>query len=133
MIDMHHFHRARDRVEDLDALPQEWFHFAHLCDAPSRIPTDLEEMIHILRDARLYVGEGGIDVASIVEHLPPVVFSIELPNVERAQEMGYAEHAFRCIESAKRYFAAHPRPRASRGRSRRRSAPGWRERSGERV
>jgi sugar phosphate isomerase/epimerase len=108
MIDMHHFHRARDKVEDLDALPREWFHFAHLCDAPAEIPTDRKEMIRILREARLYLGEGGIDVATILAHMPPVVYSIELPNKARVAEIGYAEHAFRCLETLKTYVAAHP-------------------------
>jgi sugar phosphate isomerase/epimerase len=105
MIDTHHFHRALDKVEDLDALPREWFHFAHLCDAPAEIPADRAEMTRILREARLYVGEGGIDVASILNRLPKMVYSIELPNLARAKEFGYAEHAFRCLESAKAYFA----------------------------
>jgi len=109
MIDTHHFHRAYDKVEALDVLPREWFHFAHLCDAPGEIPTEKAEMTRILREARLYNGEGGIDIASILNRLPEMVYSIELPNIARAKEYGYAEHAFRCIESAKKYFAAHPR------------------------
>jgi len=107
MVDMHHFHRAHDRAEDLDGLPREWFHFAHLCDAPAEIPADREAMIHILRDARLYVGEGGIDIAGILAHMPPCVYSIELPHKARAEEFGYAEHAFRCLETAKAYLARH--------------------------
>jgi len=103
MIDVHHFHRARDKAEDLDGLPREWFHFAHLCDAPAEIPSDRAEMTRILREARLYVGEGGIDVAGILNRLPEMVYSIELPHIARAKEMGYAEHAFRCLESAKTY------------------------------
>ena len=109
MIDIHHFHRALDKPADLDGLPREWFHFAHLCDAPVEIPADLAEMTRILREARSYVGEGGIDIAAILNRLPEMVYSIELPNIARAREFGYAEHAFRCIESAKAYFAAHPR------------------------
>jgi sugar phosphate isomerase/epimerase len=109
MIDMHHFHRARDRVEDLAMVPREWFHFAHLCDAPAEIPTERAEMIRILREARLYLGEGGIDVAAILAQMPPVVHSIELPNKARHEEMGFAEHAFRCLESLKAYLAEHGR------------------------
>jgi sugar phosphate isomerase/epimerase len=105
MIDTHHFHRAHDKVEDLDGLPAEWFHFAHLCDAPSAMPADPEEMIRILREGRLYVGEGGIDIAGILNRLPEMVYSIELPNLARVREMGYAEHAFRCLETAKSYAA----------------------------
>lgn len=107
MIDMHHFHRAHDDPAALDALPREWFHFAHLCDAPAEIPSERQEMIHILRDARLYVGEGGIDVAAILEHIPHCVYSIELPNRAGHEELGYAEHATRCLETLKAYLAAH--------------------------
>ena len=109
MVDMHHFHRAGDRVEDLDALQRAWFHFAHLCDAPAEIPAEREEMTRILREARLYVGEGGIDVAGILNRLPTMVYSIELPNIARAKEMGYAEHAFRCLESAKKQVGENVR------------------------
>lgn len=104
MIDIHHFHRAGDKVEDLDSVPREWFRFLHLCDAPAEIPASKEEMTKILREARLYVGEGGIDIASIVERIPEIPYSIELPHDKRAQELGYEEHARRCLESAKNYL-----------------------------
>ena len=64
-------------------------------------------MIRIMREARLYVGEGGIDVASILAHIPHCVYSIELPNKERHEEIGYAEHATRCLETLKAYLARH--------------------------
>ncbi|MBK9676925.1 MAG: sugar phosphate isomerase/epimerase [Betaproteobacteria bacterium] len=114
MVDMHHFHRARDNPADLDALPREWFHFAHLCDAPAEIPTERAEMIRILREARLYVGEGGIDIASILAHIPHCVYSIELPNKERHEEIGYAEHATRCLETLKAYLAEHSGEKGAR-------------------
>lgn len=109
MIDIHHFHRSGDKVEDLDALPREWFRFLHLCDAPGQIPTSKEEMTRILREERLYVGEGGIDVASIVNRIPEVPYSIELPHAKRVQELGYEEFARRCLQTAKDYLDAHPR------------------------
>jgi sugar phosphate isomerase/epimerase len=110
MIDIHHFHRARNKPEELDVVPREWFRFVHLCDAPEEIPTEREEMTRILREARLYLGEeGGVDVAGIVNRIPEVPYSIELPNLRRMKEMGCAEHAFRCIEAAKKYLADHPR------------------------
>jgi sugar phosphate isomerase/epimerase len=109
MIDTHHFQRARGNPADLDALPREWFHFAQLCDATPEIPTERAEMIRIMREGRLYVGEGGIDVAGIVAHIPPCVYSIELPNKELHEELGYAEHATRCLETLKAYLAAHAR------------------------
>jgi len=107
MVDTHHFQRAGDRVEALDALPREWFHFAPLCDAPAEIPPDRAEMTFIMREARLYLGEGGIDVASILNHMPEMVYSIELPNLANVREKGYAEHAFRCLETTKEYVKAN--------------------------
>lgn len=106
MIDTLHFHRSRDKVEDLEGLPPEWFHFAHICDGPGDMPADPEEMTRIMREGRLYVGEGGVDIAGILNRLPDMVYSIELPNIARVREMGYAEHAFRCLETAKAYEAA---------------------------
>jgi sugar phosphate isomerase/epimerase len=117
MIDMHHFHRARDNPADLDRVPREWFHFAHICDAPGEIPTDRNEMIRILREARVDMGTGGIDVGGILDHMPRnIVLSIEQPNLARATEMGYAEHACRCLEAARRYLGL-PAPRATRERA----------------
>lgn len=109
MIDIHHFHRAGDKVEDLNAVPREWFHFLHLCDAVKDIPASIEEMTRILREERSYVGEGGIDVASIVNRIPEIPCSIELPNLKCVQEFGFEEHARRCLQSAKEYFEKHPR------------------------
>jgi sugar phosphate isomerase/epimerase len=107
MLDIHHFHRAGDKAEDLDAVPREWFRYLHLCDAPAEIPASKEEMTKILREARLYVGEGGIDIASIVNRIPEIPYSIELPHDKRAQELGYEEHARRCLQSAKNYLETY--------------------------
>lgn len=104
MIDTLHFHRSRVELAELDELPREWFHFAHLCDGPSEIPTNKEGLVHTGRDERLYAGEGGINIEAIINRLPEVVYSIELPHIERVKELGYAEHARRCLEYAKNYL-----------------------------
>lgn len=109
MIDTLHFHRSRVKLEELDAIPREWFHFAHLCDGPIEIPTTKEGLIHTGRDARFYAGECGIDIAAILNRIPEMVYSIELPHLERVKEFGYAEHARRCLQSAKDYLNANPR------------------------
>lgn len=112
MIDIHHFHRAQDNPAELAKLPKEWFRFAHLCDAPAEIPTEQTEMARILREARSYVGEGGIDIAPILNAMPVVPYSIELPNLERVAESGYPEHARRCLESAKTFCSGHLKGRS---------------------
>ena len=108
LIDTLHFHRSRVRLEELDEVPPEWFNFVHLCDAPAAIPEDKDSLIFTGREDRLYVGEGEIDIAGIVNRLPEIPYSIELPNLARVREVGYAEHARRCLESARAYFAEHP-------------------------
>jgi sugar phosphate isomerase/epimerase len=108
MLDMYHTHRGHTDPRDLASLPREWFRFIHLCDAPAQIPADLVAMRTELREARLYPGEGGIPIKEYLAQLPEVVYSIELPHLARASEYGYAEHAARCIEHAKAYFAEDP-------------------------
>jgi len=119
LIDVLHFHRSRVRLEELDTIPRQWFHFAHVCDAPREIPSTVDELIRTGREARLYPGEGQIDIARIVGRLPAIPYSLEIPNLARVRELGYAEHARRCLESARAYFSAHSRPtdRAGSGTS----------------
>ena len=70
-------------------------------------------MIQLARDARLYPGEGWIDFAGIIERCPPMNYSIELPNQSRVAELGYEEHARRCLTHAKRP-SARPAPSAAK-------------------
>lgn len=108
MVDTLHFYRSRVKLEELDGLPEKWFHFAHLCDGPAEIPGTKEGLIQTGRDERLYVGEGVIDIASILNKLPEgIVYSIELPHIKRVETIGYAEHARRCLQTAKEYLKAH--------------------------
>ena len=111
MIDMLHFQFSGDNPADLDGLPDKWFNFSHINDEPKVLPQDREPLVKIVREARLYLGEGGIDLAGILSHMPQTVYSIELPNAARVKQYGYAEHAFRCLETTKAYMAAHPESR----------------------
>jgi len=61
------------------------------------------KMIEIMRGGRDYLGEGLIDVASILNAMPIVPYSIELPNSKRVEEYGYEGHAKKCLETAKKY------------------------------
>ena len=63
------------------------------------------------RTANEFVIVGAINgvIAGIVNRLPELVCSIELPNYIQAEIHGREGHILRCLESAKAYFAAHPR------------------------
>ena len=104
-MDTHHFNRANDSVELLKTFPSEWFRYAQICDAPPT-PSTREEMIRIMREGRDYLGEGTIDVATILNAMPIVPYSIELPNSKKVEEYGYEGHARKCLETAKKYCDA---------------------------
>jgi sugar phosphate isomerase/epimerase len=110
LIDTLHFSRSRTGLGELDALCRDRLEFVHVCDGPAAIPATREGLIYQARSARLYPGEGGIDLAGILNRLPETVYSIELPNYIKVEIHGYEGHARRCLETAKAYFAAHPRP-----------------------
>jgi sugar phosphate isomerase/epimerase len=107
LIDTIYAHFSQLDPNDLDALPREWFHFLHISDTPKDIPTSRDGMVHIARDERLYPGEGCIDFAALLDRLPPVTYSVELPNLKRVEELGYEGHARRCLETAKRHLEGH--------------------------
>lgn len=104
LVDMLHFDRSKIKLEELDALPPEWFHYAHVCDAPKEIPTTTEGLIHTAREDRLHVGEGDIDIKGILNRLPDIPYSLEIPHAKRAVELGYEEHARQCLQYAKQHL-----------------------------
>lgn len=107
LIDTLYIHFSGVDLEELSALPPEWFHFMHICDTAHSIPTTREGMIRIARDERLYVGEGCIDFTAIFDHLPSIPLSIELPNANQVGELGVEGHARRCLETAKQHLENH--------------------------
>lgn len=110
LIDTIYARFSRLDPADLDTLPGEWFHFVHIADAPREIPSTRDGMVRFARDERLYPGEGCIDFTALLERLPPVTYSVELPNLKRVEELGYEGHARRCLETAKRSLEAHAYP-----------------------
>jgi sugar phosphate isomerase/epimerase len=113
VVDTLHFDRCHADVATLGSLPQEWFRFVQISDAPAKYSTEREELIRIGRGARLYLGEGGIDVASILRRLPAAPLSIEIPNIAKLAALGPEQYARLCIETARSYLAASAYRRAS--------------------
>ena len=104
LIDTLYMHLSRVNLSELDELPSNWFSFIQVSDMLPGIPDTHDGMKQIARESRLYPGEGCIDFTAIIERLPPVNYSIELPNRSRVAELGYEEHARRCLQSAKQNF-----------------------------
>ena len=94
LVDMLHFDRSQSKIEDLAALPREWFRFVHICDAPREWPHTQPGAIHTARDERLFPGEGGIDIASILAQLPQgIPYALEIPRVVLNKAVGPEEVA----------------------------------------
>jgi len=106
LVDTLYLHLSRVDLGELLHVPSDLFHFLHISDCLPGIADTREGMIQLARDARLYPGEGWIDFAGIIERMPPVDYSIELPNQSRVAELGYEEHARRCLNHAKKTFGA---------------------------
>lgn len=109
IIDMLHFARAGCRLDELDALPPRWLHWAQVCDGPVPGPDTEAGLIHAARCERLLPGEGDIDLAAILRRLPPQLpLSIEVPSDTRAPRMGYEAWARRALEATRALLAALP-------------------------
>ena len=106
VVDTLHFDRCHADTALLASLPREWFRFAQISDAPGKYSSDKDELIRIGRGARLYLGEGGIDVGSILQRMPSIPLSIEIPNTARLSELGPQQYARLCIATARSYLAA---------------------------
>ena len=104
LVDTLYLHLSRVDIGELLHTPSDLLHVLQISDCLPGIADTREGMIQLARDARLYPGEGWIDFKGIIERMPPVDYAIELPNQSRVAELGYEEHARRCLQHAKRAF-----------------------------
>ena len=101
LVDILHFARSASTLEQLSSLPKSWFHFMHLCDADKVIPKTTEGLIHTARSDRDFPGKGSINVKEIVNTLPQIPYSLEIPNDLLRQQLGNKEYARQALLAAK--------------------------------
>ncbi|HEY8471222.1 MAG TPA: TIM barrel protein [Natronosporangium sp.] len=105
LVDLLHFARSGSDLDLLRRLPPEWFHFAHVCDAPAEIPATTEGIIYTARFERLFPGEGGIDTAGILAALPSgIPYALEIPRATLVAQVGAKEHARLAISATHRHL-----------------------------
>lgn len=104
LLDTLYIHFSGVSPAELGELPEYWLHFLHVCDTADAGPGSREEMIHTARDDRRYLGEGEIDFKAILDRLPTMPLTLELPNLKRVKELGFEGHAKRCLDSARDYL-----------------------------
>jgi sugar phosphate isomerase/epimerase len=92
LVDTLHLSRSGGTAADVAATPRRRLTYAQICDAPASGPDTLDASA-IIEEAlwgRLQVGEGALDVASIIAALPPSIpLSVELRS--RALNQGWPD------------------------------------------
>lgn len=106
LVDMLHFDRSGSELDDLCHIPPEWFRFVHLCDAPRATPALTEGIINTARTARLFPGQGDLKIREILQRIPEVPCSLEIPNKRLLNELGPEKFARQALTTAKTYLAA---------------------------
>jgi sugar phosphate isomerase/epimerase len=96
LVDALHFDRSGSLIDDLGCIPAGRLHYWQLCDGPATPPATTEEMMHAARSERMFAGEGGIDLVSLIRAMPAeIVVSIEVPTSLLANPKARAERALR--------------------------------------
>jgi sugar phosphate isomerase/epimerase len=108
LIDTLHLHSSREPISLISEVPPDQIRYVHVCDAPAEVPASADDLRRIARAERLFPGEGGIDVAGILERLPAdIVYAVEVQNPARALALGAEQYARLALEITNRYFATH--------------------------
>jgi sugar phosphate isomerase/epimerase len=96
LIDAIHFDRAGSVPSELAAIPPSRLPYVQLCDAPAERPQDTETLLHQARAERLMPGDGGLDLAGLLQALPArVPISVEVPMRTLAKTVDARERARR--------------------------------------
>jgi len=107
LVDTLHFARSGSSLEELRALPREWFRYAQVCDAPAQAPATREEIIHAARFARLFPGEGSLGVREILACLPPAIpCALEIPRDFFSKLLGVEEYVKLALRATDAYLNA---------------------------
>ncbi|MBV6423233.1 MAG: Inosose isomerase [Steroidobacteraceae bacterium] len=106
-IDTLHFDRSGVALTELESLNSDLLNYAQICDGPRVYSRDSEELIRVARGARLLPGEGGIDLAAILQRMPTVPYVVEIPNSESRRMLGDEELVRRALVRTQAYFREH--------------------------
>lgn len=114
LVDTLHAARSDTTLGDIASLPRHLLSYGQLCDAPGGIPASDEELIYTARCARLLPGDGGIDLAGMVQALPDdLPLSLEIPNDEWLPKLGAEEWSRQALAAARKTVGAAATGRAS--------------------
>jgi sugar phosphate isomerase/epimerase len=106
LVDALHFDRSNSLIGELARIPAGRLHYWQLCDGPAKRPATTEELMHAARFERMFPGQGGIDLVSLIKTMPAdIPISIEVPTAELAKTVNAEARARRALEAAKKILA----------------------------
>lgn len=109
LVDALHFDRSASTLAQLAAVDPVRLPFAHLCDALVHPPYSEDDLLHTARAERLPPGEGQIDLAAILNALPPdVPLGLEVPMLGLAAHHGALAVLRRAHDAARGFLAGVP-------------------------
>jgi sugar phosphate isomerase/epimerase len=104
LVDTLHFSRSNSTVAQLSQLPAKIFNFIQLCDARAQVSSSHDELIRVARADRQLPGSGVIELGPIVDALPKVPYSLEVPNDTMRRELGALEYSRLVLETTRSFF-----------------------------
>jgi sugar phosphate isomerase/epimerase len=103
LIDALHLARSGAGPAEVQVLDPRNIVFAQLCDAAASLPPGVT-LLDEAMTGRLYVGDGGLDLAGLVAALPPTMeLELETP-VTADAALPARERALRCARKARDFF-----------------------------
>lgn len=96
LVDALHFDRGLNRLDELADVPRSRLNYLQLCDAPAERPAGMEATRVQARTARLFPGEGGLDLWGLLRALPAdLPIGLEIPHARPMSAAERAEEALR--------------------------------------
>ena len=107
-VDALHFHRSGSSLSSLAGMPAEWFRYVQICDAAdSNSSPSRDELIHEATRERLAPGDGAIDLAALLDAMPPdLPLALEVPQATLAEDMAAVERVARLVQATRRLLEA---------------------------
>ena len=103
LIDPFHLSRSRSRIEDIATIPAARLHVMQFCDVPAAIPPTMDAILAEARAERLFPGEGGVDLLTLLRAVPrDIPLSLEVPTHTLARSVGATERARRAFAATRR-------------------------------
>lgn len=102
LVDALHLDRAGSTLAEVAALPPARINYVQFCDGPDPWDRSDEGMVAVARGARLFPGQGGIDLIGLARSIPEgVTISVEVPHRAWAAKLDARARAAMAIEATR--------------------------------